>query len=103
MECAAHPLRARGKTMTATRTRDWDELIRDVVAGRWKDPATGKPARVPFEVIHLDETLEGQEADLIRPLNLGSRLAVVSDANTIEAMGPRVAKGLRAGAAGEEV
>ena len=47
-----------------TKTRDWDELIRDVVAGRWTDPETGKAARVPFETIHLDDTLAGQEAGL---------------------------------------
>ena len=86
-----------------TQTRDWDELIRDVVAGRWKDPATGQPARVPFEVIHLDDTLDGQEADLIGPLNLGKRLAVVSDVNTVEAMGRRVARALRAIATVDEI
>ena len=86
-----------------TKTRDWDELIRDVVAGRWTDPETGKAARVPFETIHLDDTLAGQEADLIRPLNLGRRLAVVSDANTVEAMGRRVAGALRAIATVDEL
>jgi glycerol-1-phosphate dehydrogenase [NAD(P)+] len=89
--------------VSTTSTRDWDELIRDVVAGRWKDPESGKPARVPFEAIHLDDTLDGQEADLIRPLNLGQRLAVVSDANTVEALGRRVAKALRSIAAIDEV
>jgi glycerol-1-phosphate dehydrogenase [NAD(P)+] len=89
--------------VTTTQTRDWDERIRDVVAGRWKDPASGEPARVPFEAIHLADTLDGEEADLIRPLNLGARLAVVSDANTVEAMGRRVAKALRAIATVDEV
>ena len=60
--------------MTAmdAKARDWNELIRDVVAGRWTDPETGAPARLPFETIHLDETLDGQEADLVRPLGLGA-------------------------------
>jgi glycerol-1-phosphate dehydrogenase [NAD(P)+] len=82
---------------------DWNELIRDVVAGRWTNPETGAPARLPFETIHLDETLAGQEADLVRPLGLGSRLAVVSDANTVEAMGRRIAKALREIASIEEI
>lgn len=74
---------------------DWNSLISDVIAGRWKDPSTGKPAPVPFETIHIEETLDGAEAGLLAPLQLGKRLAVVSDANTHEAMGRRVAKHLR--------
>ena len=70
---------------------DWNELIRDVVAGNWKDPTTGKAATVPFEVIRIEDDLEGGEADMLAPLKLGKRLAVVSDANTHEAMGRRVA------------
>ena len=54
-------------------------------------------------VIHLDDTLDGQEADLIGPLNLGKRLAVVSDVNTVEAMGRRVARALRAIATVDEI
>jgi glycerol-1-phosphate dehydrogenase [NAD(P)+] len=91
--------------MTAmdAKVRDWNELIRDVVAGRWTNPETGAPARLPFETIHLAESLEGQEAELVEPLGLGRRLAVVSDANTVEAMGRRVAKALREIASIEEV
>ena len=74
---------------------DWNELIRDVVAGNWKDPETGKAASVPFEVIRIEEDLDGGEADLVAPLNLGKRIAVVSDVNTHEAMGRRVAKHLK--------
>lgn len=74
---------------------DWNELISDVVAGRWKDPQTNKTAIVPFETIRIEEDLEGGEADMLAPLNIGRRLAVVSDANTHEAMGRRVAKYLK--------
>ena len=74
---------------------DWNELISEVVAGRWKDPATNKAATVPFETIRIEESLDGGEADVLAPLKLGKRLAVVSDVNTNEAMGRRVAKHLR--------
>ena len=74
---------------------DWNELISEVVAGRWKDPATNKAASVPFETIRIEESLDGGEADVLAPLKLGKRLAVVSDVNTNEAMGRRVAKHLR--------
>jgi glycerol-1-phosphate dehydrogenase [NAD(P)+] len=74
--------------------KDWNSLIRDVVSGDWRDPATGKPCIVPFEAIHIAESLEGGAADLVAPLNIGKNLAVVSDTNTRDAMGRRVAKEL---------
>src|SRR5205085_1717102 len=89
----ASPLFQRGRLMAE---RNWNVLIEDVVAGRWADPETGKVAKVPFETIMLAETLDGGEADVLAPLKLGRRLAVVSDANTVEAMGRRVAKSLKA-------
>ncbi|MCA3556174.1 iron-containing alcohol dehydrogenase [Aestuariivirga sp.] len=82
---------------------DWNELISDVVAGRWQDPATGKTATVPFEVIRIEEDLDGGEADVLAPLNLGRRIAVVSDVNTHEAMGRRVARRLKSLGAVEEL
>lgn len=75
---------------------DWNELISEVVAGRWRDPATNKAATVPFETIRIEESLDGGEADVVAPLKLGKRIAVVSDVNTNEAMGRRVAKHLKA-------
>ena len=75
---------------------DWNELIAEIVAGRWKDPATNKAATVPFETIRIEESFDGGEADVVAPLKLGKRIAVVSDVNTNEAMGRRVAKHLKA-------
>ena len=75
---------------------DWNALISDVVAGQWRDPTTGKPATVPFEVIRIEEDLDGGEADVVAPLRLGRRIAIVSDVNTHEAMGRRVAKHMKA-------
>lgn len=74
---------------------DWNALIREVVAGDWVDPETGKRATVPFETIQLTEDFDGHEADVLAPLKLGRRLAVVSDTNTVEAMGRRVARNLK--------
>lgn len=89
--------------LTRPPTRDWNALIEDVVSGRWTDPETGRAASVPFERIVLAETLEGREADLVASLNLGRRLAVVSDANTVEALGRRVAQALRGLGAVDEI
>jgi glycerol-1-phosphate dehydrogenase [NAD(P)+] len=83
--------------------RDWNALIADVVAGNWADPETGKPAKVPFKTIMLAETLDGGAADVAAPLKLGKRIAVVSDVNTLEAMGRRVAKELKGLGSVEEI
>ncbi len=82
---------------------DWNELIRDVIAGDWKDPETGKAAKVPFETILIEDSLDGGAADITASLKLGKRLAVVSDTNTVEAMGRRVAKEMRGLASIEEI
>jgi glycerol-1-phosphate dehydrogenase [NAD(P)+] len=75
---------------------DWNSLIRDVIAGDWRDPDTGKAAPVPFETARIEEDLEGGAADLVAPLKIGRRLAVVCDSGTYEAMGKRVSKELKA-------
>ena len=75
---------------------DWNSLISDVLKGDWVDPETRKPAQVPFEVIRIEESLDGGAPDLVGPLRIGKRIAVVSDTNTHEAMGRRVAKELKA-------
>jgi glycerol-1-phosphate dehydrogenase [NAD(P)+] len=82
---------------------DWNTLIREVVAGDWKDPETGKAAVVPFEAIRIEESLDGGAADLCAPLRLGKRIAIVSDSNTHEAMGRRVGKEMRGLASVDEV
>jgi glycerol-1-phosphate dehydrogenase [NAD(P)+] len=74
---------------------DWNVLIRDVLKGDWPDPETGRPAKVPFEAIRIEETLDGGAPDLVGPLKIGKRIAVVSDVNTHEAMGKRVAGELK--------
>lgn len=75
---------------------DWNELIRDVIAGEWRDPETNKAAVLPFEAIRIESDLDGGAADMVAPLKIGRRLAVVSDSNTHEALGKRVAKELKA-------
>ena len=82
---------------------NWNALIDDFVEGRWYDPETGQGAKVPFETIRIEETLDGGEADMLAPLKLGRRLAVVSDVNTHEAMGKRVAKHLKSLGAIDEI
>jgi len=69
-------------------------VIEDLLAGRWRDPATGETPRIPIRRIVIERSLDGAEADLLAPLGLGRRLAVVSDANTHAALGRRVGRRL---------
>ena len=78
-------------------------VIEDLIAGRWRDPATGRPVRTGTRAIVIERSLDGGEADLIAPLALGRRLAVVSDRNTFDALGRRVARALAGIAAIESV
>ena len=85
-----------GTTRTAQSTRhDWTALIDDIVDGQWTNPETGQLARVPYDAIVIDESLDGAEADLVAGLKLGERFTVVADTNTWDAMGSRVAGALR--------
>ena len=72
----------------------WTALIDDIVADRWFNPELGRVMKVDYDRIVFQETLDGQEADLVRSLNLGSSFAVVADVATYEVMGARVAKAL---------
>jgi glycerol-1-phosphate dehydrogenase [NAD(P)+] len=69
-------------------------LIEDLIAGRWRDPTTGRPVRIGTRAIVIGRSLDGGEADLIAPFGLGQRLAVVSDRHTFDALGQRVARAL---------
>ena len=78
-------------------------LIEDLIAGRWRDPTTGRAVRLGIRAVAIEPTLDGGEADLVAPLALGRRLAVVADRNTFDALGRRVARALRRIATIEEV
>ncbi|HZA65691.1 MAG TPA: iron-containing alcohol dehydrogenase, partial [Geminicoccaceae bacterium] len=74
-------------------TADHD-LIAELVAGRWPDPATGRPVRIATGAIVIERSLDGAEAELIGRLGLGPRLAVIGDRNTFDALGRRVEQAL---------
>ena len=82
--------------MTASPATDGRDPVLDaMIAGTWVNPETGETAApVPFRDIRIMETTDGAEADLVGALGLGKRLAVVSDENTHDAMGARVARAL---------
>jgi glycerol-1-phosphate dehydrogenase [NAD(P)+] len=69
-------------------------LIEELIAGRWRDPMTGRPVRIETRRVAIERSLDGGEAELIAPLELGRRLAVVGDRNTFDALGGRIARAL---------
>jgi glycerol-1-phosphate dehydrogenase [NAD(P)+] len=71
-----------------------NDPIEALVAGRWQDPATGRPVTFATRSIVIEPSLDGAEAVLIRPLGLGPRLAVISDRNTFDVLGRRVERAL---------
>lgn len=69
-------------------------IIDDVIAGRYVARETGKPLGSSIKRVAVATSLEGAEAELVRGLGLGAKLAVVSDDNTHAVLGARVARAL---------
>ena len=70
------------------------DVLETILNGTFADPDGGPALGVPTRVVEIAETLEGREAELVERLDLGGRLALVSDANTHTALGARVARAL---------
>lgn len=75
---------------------NFNGVLDELKQGLWKNPETGKPIQIPIQEIEIRDTLDGGEADLIAPLKLGKRLALVCDEITYEVLGRRVEKSLSA-------
>ena len=76
------------------------DLLQQLLSGTLADIDGGEALAVPTKTVVIERSLKGQESDLLRELDLGSRLAVVSDPTTREVLGRRVE---RAAAAVAEV
>ncbi len=73
--------------------------IDELLSGGWIDPATGRPVRLPFRKVAIARSLKDREADLLRGLDFGPRLAVVCDPTTYAVLGRRVVRALESVAA----
>jgi glycerol-1-phosphate dehydrogenase [NAD(P)+] len=73
-----------------------DAAIRALLEGTFPDPDGPGSLSVPTRSVVIAESLAGHEADLVAPLGLGRRLAVVSDPATHAALGARVERALAA-------
>ena len=66
------------------------DLLRQLLSGTLADVDGGEPLTVPTRTVVIERSLEGLEADLLRGLDLGGRLAVVCDPTTRDVLGRRV-------------
>jgi glycerol-1-phosphate dehydrogenase [NAD(P)+] len=71
-----------------------DDLITRILAGSFPDPDGGPPLSVATRSVVIARSLKGMEADVVAPLGLGRRLAVVSDPTTHDILGARVERAL---------
>ncbi len=71
-----------------------ENIIESIVDGSFLDPETGRPVSVPVDAVVIAHSLDGCAPDLVKRLGFGARLAVVSDVDTREALGHRVASAL---------
>ncbi len=65
-----------------------------LLAGEFRDPDDGGLLIAPIGNIAIEDSLAGREADLVAGLELGDRLAVVSDPTTRAVLGRRVEQAL---------
>ena len=70
-----------------------DTLAR-LLRGDWRDPDGGAPIKVPLIEVAIERSLVGAEAELVAPLHLGRRIAVVSDTTTRDVLGARIESAL---------
>ena len=65
-----------------------------LLAGRYPDPETGELLAAAARSIAIEPSLDGREVELVAALELGERLAVISDTNTFAVLGERVERAL---------
>jgi glycerol-1-phosphate dehydrogenase [NAD(P)+] len=70
------------------------DTLASLQAGEFRDPDDGQLLLVPVRTVVIEEDLAGREADLLGALELGERLAVVSDPTTSQVLGERVVNAL---------
>jgi glycerol-1-phosphate dehydrogenase [NAD(P)+] len=70
------------------------ELLQRLLDGKLTDPETGDAIVVPTRRVAIEHSLRSREAALVQDLDLGTRLALVADADTWAALGSRISGAL---------
>ena len=68
--------------------------IEALLRGTYRDSETGEPVAVATRSLAIERSLAGMEADLVRGLGFGRRVAVVSDRTTHAVLGERVERAI---------
>ena len=76
---------------------DYSGVLTELVAGTWREPATGKQYDIGIKDIVIRDSLDGAEAELVGNLHAGKSLTIISDEFTHAAVGERIYNALRAG------
>ena len=66
------------------------DVLDALLRGEWIDPDSGTPTGIAIAAIAIEPHLRGQEAERVAALDLGRRLAVLSDTTTYAVLGARV-------------
>lgn len=69
--------------------------INRLLAGTCPDPDGGAPLQVATRAVAVERSLAGMEADVVRPLGLGRKLAIVCDPQTRDVLGAQVTRALQ--------
>ncbi len=70
--------------------------IAALLAGTYRDRETGELLRAEAKSVVIEDSLDGDEAELVRALGVGRHVAVVSDTVTHHVLGQRVERALGA-------
>jgi len=70
------------------------DALGQLLRGEYRDPDGGAPIGIPIKAIRIENSLRGMEADVVRPLAIGRKLAIVSDPATHAVLGARVERAL---------
>jgi len=46
------------------------DTLAQLLRGEYRDPDGGAPIGIPVQAIHIEKSLRGMEADVVRPLGL---------------------------------
>lgn len=73
---------------------DYNGVLNDLLAARWKNPEDGQTVTIPIENIVTRATLEGMEAELVASRHGGKSVVIVSDKITHDILGRRIFRAL---------
>ncbi|HEU4733147.1 MAG TPA: iron-containing alcohol dehydrogenase, partial [Kofleriaceae bacterium] len=75
---------------------DPGDPLAQLLAGTYRDPDTGTLLTASARSVVIEDSLDGQEAELVATQGVGPHLAMVADEDTFAALGHRVARALEA-------